>query len=142
MLWCDLSEMTFQSVLTDNSLWAFKSGTADSTERSYIAFADARTLYFFVLFSSYRVFAFGEFFSLRSSDAYRTMIIGNTASTGNAAFAFETSQRPLSPAIIWREATRGGKFCPVRQARRSSEGHVVGFVGSIPHPNPSRAVCT
>jgi len=69
-----------QSALTADSLVCRKSNTADGATRSYIAYADERTIYFFCqtgdIAGVYFAFAFGEFYSFVESDAYRTMIIG------------------------------------------------------------------
>lgn len=62
---------------------ARKSATADATNRSYQIFADARTVYVFILTgdaaATYLTFMFGEFFSLVNSDAWNTMLVGRRA---------------------------------------------------------------
>lgn len=65
-----------------NGLLLRKSVSADATARPWIIIADGRTVYIFVLSGDYGVgyaaLAFGEFFSLKSGDAYRAFIIGKT----------------------------------------------------------------
>ncbi len=61
-----------------NGLFCRKSASADATARTYVLYADACTFYLFVLTgdiaSTYFGMAFGEFYSLLPSDAYRNVI--------------------------------------------------------------------
>lgn len=59
-----------------------KSDTADTTQRQWIIFADAKTFYLFVIPSGtyYAGMAFGDFFSFKSGDAYNCMAIGRITS--------------------------------------------------------------
>ena len=69
--------------LTANGLVMQKSATADTVVRPWIAFADSRTLYMFILnggtAASYETVCFGEFYSMAQSDPYRCLIIGDNA---------------------------------------------------------------
>ena len=63
-----------------------KSFTADTTARTYYAYADAGTLYLFIFSGDpsgstgkYTGFAFGEFDSFKAGDGYRNLIIGRSA---------------------------------------------------------------
>ena len=65
-----------------NGTFARKSNTASGATRSWIVVADDRTVYVFVLTTdvanNYFTFAFGDFYSLVTSDGYRTFIIGRS----------------------------------------------------------------
>lgn len=63
-----------------------KSATADATARSWKIVADDKTFYLFQRcgdFSGYTGFMFGDFFSLKAADAYRSMIIGRSVQNSN-----------------------------------------------------------
>lgn len=72
-----------QSALTEDSLIARKSATADTTARAWVIAADALTCYVFVKTgdnaSNYLAFGFGEFYSLLSSDDYRSFLVARIA---------------------------------------------------------------
>lgn len=70
-----------------NGLFLRKSVTADATQRAWIITADARTMNMFILTGDtvgmYYPFIFGDFYSLKASDGYRTCIIARaTENTG------------------------------------------------------------
>lgn len=83
-----------QSALTENSLIVRKSNTADATARAWIAAADARTWYLFVLAadvaSTYWGFLYGDFYSNLSADAWRVAIIARATENSSAAQAGDT----------------------------------------------------
>lgn len=57
-----------------------KSNTADSTARAWLVYADGRTVYIFIATGDssgvYMSYAFGDFYSIASGDAYNCLIIG------------------------------------------------------------------
>lgn len=72
-----------------------KSSTADSTARAWTAFADNRTLHFFLTNTgdgslgsgSYAWYSFGDFYSYFRNDAYNCMLLGcEGSSTGSENF--------------------------------------------------------
>lgn len=75
-----------------NGLFIRKSSTADATQRVWVILADARTVYMWTLTADtanvYVMWMFGEYYSYKSTDLGRTMIIGriteNDATTGGA----------------------------------------------------------
>lgn len=71
-----------QSALTEDSLIARKSVTADATARAWVVVADERTCYVFVKTgdnaNNYLAFAFGEFYSFLPSDAYSSFLVART----------------------------------------------------------------
>lgn len=80
-----------QSALTDNGQIIRKSATADATARAWVAFADSRTIYLFVITGDtvnvYFNAFFGDSYSLVSSDTFRAVIgarsvENNVATTG------------------------------------------------------------
>ena len=66
-----------------------KSSVADSSQRSWIIIADQRTFYMFVLTgdaaASYYSSMFGEIYSFKTSDGFRTAIASRTATGGTQA---------------------------------------------------------
>jgi hypothetical protein len=65
-----------------------KSAAADTLPRAWILFADDRTFSLFVLDGdfggSYKPYVFGDFYSLKSGDGYRTAIYVRTSVNGNS----------------------------------------------------------
>lgn len=100
-----------QSALTEDSLIARKSATADATARPWVVVADERTCYVFIKTgdnaNNYLTFAFGEFYSLLPSDSYRSILIART--TENSATL--TADKLDTIAISIANST-GGHFCP------------------------------
>lgn len=88
-----------------------KSLTADSTARGWIVFADTRTVFVYILSgdtaASYRVFMFGEVFSLLSGDNYRTMIISRiTENTGSG------NSETMDLCVTSASSSQTGHFMP------------------------------
>lgn len=71
-----------------------KSAAATSTARGWVLIADSLTFHLFILSgdvgAQYMSFTFGRFYSLKSSDTYRTVIIGRTA-TGSGQNGLDTN---------------------------------------------------
>jgi hypothetical protein len=76
-----------------NGILIRKSDTADTTQRQWVIFADDKTFYAFVWTGNatpyYAGFAFGDFYSYVSGDAYNCMIIGRTTSSATDALTNE-----------------------------------------------------
>lgn len=89
-----------------NGVFIRKSTAASGTTRTWIAVADDRTLYLFIDSGDslgYTGFMFGDFYSVMTSDAFRTMIIGR--STENDATATPENLSRLSTSTL--AATNG-----------------------------------
>jgi len=80
---------------------ARKSATADATTRAYQIFADARSMYLFILTGDsagyYLCFMFGEVFSIMAGDAWNTVVIGRFAE--NSAVVTNDSLDYINPYI-------------------------------------------
>jgi hypothetical protein len=74
---------TTAQLATNLGIAARKSGTADTTARSWVAVADDRTVYVFVatfdVANQYYGFMMGETYSLMTGDLYRSAVIGRNA---------------------------------------------------------------
>lgn len=136
-----------QSALTASSLIARKSATADATARAWYVIADDRTCYVFVKTgdnaSNYLAFAFGEFYSLLPSDAYRSICIGRTSenSATLTADTLDKLQVALSNATLGHFCPRGytqlGTSVNLGKHGDSVKGNGSLFtVGNVPFPNP------
>lgn len=136
-----------QSALTSNSLIARKSTTADATARPWIIVADERTCYGFIKTGDnaavYMAFAFGEFYSLLSSDNYRSLVIGRT--TENSGLITVDNLDKLSTIMT---ATTNGHFFPRGYTQlgtsvafgvhgdSAKSNDAASTVGVLPFPNP------
>jgi len=136
-----------QSALTSDSVVCRKSASADATARAWIAVADSRTVYFFVLTtdvaSTYLAFAFGEFYSLVNSDAYRCMIIGRT-SENSAAGSVEKldTLSAYNAAVTGHFFARGhtgtgGSVAFGKHANAAIASTSVLGAGNAPYTNPA-----
>jgi hypothetical protein len=71
-----------QVAISRGALVVRKSSVATATARNWIMMADSRSLYGFILTNDtvglYCSFMFGEFYSFKTSDSSRTMIVGRT----------------------------------------------------------------
>lgn len=67
-----------------------KSSSADATARAWVAFADSRTFYLFIISNDtnattqYVLNAFGDFYSYNPADAYNCLIMGSNAFSASA----------------------------------------------------------
>jgi hypothetical protein len=126
---------------------ARKSSTLDATARAWMAVADDRTLYFFALTGDtanvYHAFAFGDFYSLIPSDAFRTFIVGRIAENSGIA----TNDRldtlvasPVSTANIYLARGHTGLGGSVHGGKHgdSAKGGGSGVLnGVVPFTNPT-----
>ena len=82
-------QASFLPTLTDNSLSWRKSNTADATARTWIAFADSRTIYMFVLTGDsaniYIPAMLGDTYSLVPEDTYTAALVLRQSESDNAA---------------------------------------------------------
>lgn len=90
-----------------------KSYSADGTNRAYIIYADARTVYCFILTTdangsgtTYLAWMFGEFYSFVSADAWNTMIVGRIAENS----ATITNDRLDNCSVTTMAATAPGHY--------------------------------
>lgn len=136
---------------------ARKSFSADGTARNYIAFADARTIYMFILTTdangagtTYCGFMFGEFYSLLSSaDAWNTMIVGRTAENSatltnekldsiNTSLGAVVGGHYIARAYNGLPASNGSLAIGLHGDYMKSAGNglLVGGASSLVYPNP------
>lgn len=75
-------------------LFIRKSVAASATARAWIVIADGTTFYLFILSGDtanvYQSFGFGRFYSMTSSDTYRSILLGHNV-TGVSATGFDTA---------------------------------------------------
>jgi len=148
-----------------NGLFVRKSTTADATARPWYILADDTVFYLFIESGDYTAptrataFMFGDFYSYKTSDAYRCMIIGrdaeNTGSQANENFpvlankngAVVTSQTTNGHYLARGTAGAGGSVpcglhgdCALVPANNttypSMMGQSTGIFGST-YPNPA-----
>src|SRR3990172_2316509 len=97
-----------QSALTDSSLVARKSVTADATARAWVCFADGRTCYFLAASGDtaglYVGWMFGDFFSLVSGDVYNCALIARSAENSGA---YTAEQLPVMTVLNVGSALAG-----------------------------------
>ena len=78
-----------------NGLFVRKSATADATQRTWLIVADQRTVYMWVATGDsagvYLLWMFGDFYSFKTTDLYRVMIMGRV--TENSAVLTNTVDR-------------------------------------------------
>jgi hypothetical protein len=135
-----------------NGLFARKSSTPDAVTRSWIVFADDRTVYVFMLNpevspSAYTGFMFGDIYSIGSSDNYRTMIIARdteAAALNSGEGLEQASVGSLVGNFVGHYMARGytGGGGSVNVAKYASEAlHDAGtgnaWQGTLNYPNPS-----
>ena len=123
-----------------------KSDTADTTQRSWIVFADNKTFYLFVNtgFSTayYAAMGFGDFFSYKSGDLFNCMAVGRITSAIVDATANEQLDAIRTGAYA---ATNGhyiargyaGTGTSVQWDGRSMSAISNATTGSIVFPNPT-----
>lgn len=119
-------------------LFIHKSATADATARGWVVLADSTTFYLFILSGDtaglYESFGFGRFYSFKTGDTYRTIILGGS-STGAAVSAglnlTATAQGSSS------QATNNGVYYPRGQSGTgtSTQGGLFGIGVSV-YPTP------
>jgi hypothetical protein len=124
-----------------------KSVSADSTARSYKAWADSRTIMFFCSTgdqaTEYRTFMFGEIYSFVNSDSYRTAICGRAAENSGTLNneRLGTYQATIGTAGSGFFVARGhtGLSTSVLMGRHTDQAKstVDGFIGGVPYPNPA-----
>ncbi len=123
-----------------------KSATLDATARPWIIVADERTFYLFIKsgdFTGWTAYMFGEYYSLKSGDAYRTAVIGRIASAA-AGFALDTDDRLHALSAV--SAVLTGHYTPralgdvagaVQFGKHGNSAHsVTELVGLCNYPNP------
>jgi hypothetical protein len=115
-----------------NGIAIRKSATNDATARPWILIADNKTFYLFTLsgdFSGYSGFAFGDFYSLRTADAYRAMIIGRE--TNNTLVASDATDRLQS--FVALGVTAAGHYTPRQWNAELISSVLVGKHGAGQH---------
>lgn len=136
-----------------NGTFARKSASANGTTRPWIVVADDRTVYVFTLTgdiaSTYFTFAFGDFYSFVTADAYRTLIIGrvteNSAAANNVEMllqgggAISFGNAPAN--WVARNYLGTGTSLPIQKFGMTWQINTAGGLslgaGSQPFPNPS-----
>lgn len=130
---------------------ARKSNTANATVRDWIVVADSRTCYVFVLTgdvaNNYFTFAFGDFYSFKTDDAYNCMIMGrlleNSANDGDSVLAETASAltATCSNHFFARGHTQlGGSVKFGKHIDLAKGGGATGTsLGIIPFTNPEDA---
>lgn len=126
---------------------ARKSASADSTARTWIAIADDRTLYFFVLTgdnaTTYQAFGFGDFYSLIANDGFRTFLVGRNAENSASASSdrldsLATSLSGQSNFYVARAFTGvGGSLHAGKHGDSAKSGGSGVLNGIIPYTNPT-----
>lgn len=126
---------------------ARKSTTADSTARTWIAIADDRTLYFFVLTgdaaTTYQAFAFGDFYSLIANDGFRTFIVGRTtenSGTGTVDKLDTMTAGVTSANNIYVARSYTGVGGSVHMGKHGDSAKAAGsgvLNGVVPYTNPT-----
>lgn len=128
-----------------NGQFARKSATADATNRAYIAYADALTLYFFCATGDsanvYFAFGFGEYYSLLTGNNYRSFLCGRITENNNNATtdrlcslvsALSTSHQFYVP----RGYTGLGTAVAMSRVGDTARlGSASDYAGTIPYPN-------
>jgi len=124
-----------------------KSTTADGTARTWVAVADDRTLYFFVLTgdtaNTYHAFGFGDFYSLLASDGFRTFICGRTTENNGTASTdkldtISSSINSSTSFFVARSHTGvGGSILCGRHGDGPKGGSGTALIGVVPYTNPT-----
>lgn len=142
-----------QSATADNGVYFRKSSAETSVPKPWMAFADSRSLYFFAQTGDasnvWSNFMFGEIYSYKAGDTYKTALIGRTDNADNADTG-ATNDSSLGHGTYQLLGTNYGHFLarsyttlggsisfgvlsdPIRQAS-STITHLV--AGSINYPN-------
>lgn len=135
-----------QSALTEDSLIARKSATADATARAWVIIADERTCYGFIKTgdnaSNYLAFAFGEFYSVLPSDNYASILVARTSenSATLTADGLDRLQVGLTNASQGHYCPRGytglGTSVNLGKHGDAVKGNQQTFtIGAVPFPN-------
>jgi len=124
-----------------------KSTSADSTARSWIILADARTAYIHIATGDsgvvYTSFAMGEFYSLVNNDNYRNFVSARTTENSGSV---SNDSLPLTSVIgstvtgmtLARPYTgTGGVITPGKHGDSAKNDGNVNLMGTVPYPNPS-----
>lgn len=127
-----------------NGIFCRKSTTADATARTWILVADNATFYLFVLTGDganiYFSMAFGEFYSLVTSDLYRNFLIARV--TENSGLATVERIGTLSSLggntniYVPRGYTGLGTAVSMGKHGDGVKGDAAGMFGTVPMPNP------
>lgn len=121
-----------------------KSATADATARAWVAVADARTCYLFVLTgdlaSTYYAVAFGEFYSVLAGDLYRSFVAGrhlenNSTGTAESLDRLSTIGSAVNGHYVPRTYTGLGTAVQVGKHGDGVKGSTSFLVGSVPFLN-------
>lgn len=138
-----------QSALTDNSLIARKSNSADATARPWISFADDRTLYLAVQTgdsaATYFTWMFGDFCSTLSADAWRTILVGRATENSSAvqqgdvdSLQNSTFNTVLVGHFVARARTGAAGSLAVQKSDNPgfpATGIGCGILANLPYPN-------
>lgn len=117
-------------------LYIRKSTTASATARGWVVVADGTTFHLFILSADtagrYQSFSFGRFYSFKTSDTYRSAIVGHTATGGSS-----TTGLDIGVSSGATSSTIAGAFWPRVQAGTgtSANGGIMG-VGSTALSSP------
>lgn len=139
-----------QLAFGNGSVTVRKSSVAQVTARTWIAFADSRTIYLFIqngdVASRYTCFGFGDYYSLLSgsTDAYRCMIMGrNLGSSSLMATGerFDTLGATLTTGVTGCYSPRlySGLGTSSLLAKHGDgvKGSTTTFAGNVPYLNPA-----
>lgn len=110
-----------------------KSATADSTARPWIMVADERTMYYFTKpgdFTGWSGYMFGEYYSLKSGDLYRSACIGRIVSGGTGP-ALDSSDN--LPTLSLVNAAGVGHYTPRNWANDIAGAVAIGKHGNAAH---------
>lgn len=124
-----------------------KSALADATARAWKAFADDRSLYLFIKsgdFTGYTAYHFGEYYSLKSNDSYRSVCIGRNVSAAAGPALDATDNLNLLGAL---SAVLAGHYTPrgwtndlagaVQIGKHGNSAHSASLLAGLAHyPNP------
>lgn len=130
-----------------NGLFARKSTTADATARAWRVIADSKTCYVFIntgdTANAFLGFAFGEFYSLKKGDFFRSMVIGRTTenSGSNTVENLDRIASNNNADTLGHYMARGfwgvGNAVPcAKVGGYHKTGLGVTLNGTVPYPNP------
>lgn len=111
-----------------------KSALADATERAWRVIGDDRTFYVFTKpgdFTGWSGYMFGEFYSLKSGDSYRSACIGRIVSGGTGPALDSSDNLPVLNAV---NAAGVGHYVP-----RNWAGDIAGAVAIGKHGNAAHS---
>lgn len=117
-------------------LYIRKSATADATARGWVLLADGTTFHLFILSGDtagrYQTFSFGRFYSFKTGDTYRSLILGHNATGASTSAGLDVGSINSTTS-----ATVAGVFSPRGQAGTgtSSSANLFG-VGSTVWASP------